>query len=150
MASRVGAHARRGLAEALRAAGFERPEVETRRGWSSWTIRQAEASQGRAPTASLSHPTRREAPQIGSPRRSEHVAAAPTEPAGTYRAADDRQAELLATLTAHGRLTRRDLQRRLGWSRSTLRDVLRAAVNAGAVRALAEDPRSPFQAYEAA
>ena len=65
-----------------------------------------------------------------------------------YRSADDRQAELLQVLCNHGRLSRRQLQEQLGWTRSTLRDVLRAAVEAGNVAKLAPHPRSPFQVYE--
>ena len=70
----------------------------------------------------------------------------PMQPEG-YRTTDDRIAELVHVLGNAGRLPRRELQRRLGWSRSTLRNVLEAAVDAGLIRTLAAHPRSPFQTY---
>ena len=39
--------------------------------------------------------------------------------------------ELVQALRSQGRMSRRQLQERLGWTRSTVRDVLRAAVEAG-------------------
>lgn len=61
-----------------------------------------------------------------------------------------REAAVLSLLADGHAWTRRDLDARLGWSRSTLRTVLEGLVDAGRVRADAASPRSPFQAYRAA
>ncbi len=54
-------------------------------------------------------------------------------------------------LLADGRAwSRRELDARLGWSRSTLRNVLEGLVEAGRVVPEAPSPRSPLQAYRAA
>lgn len=65
------------------------------------------------------------------------------------RPATARQSELVRALRELGPCRRRDLQEHLGWSRSTLRNVLRAAVEADEVTKHAEHSRSPFQVYEA-
>ncbi len=58
----------------------------------------------------------------------------------------ERQAEIVEILRREGQLSRRDLQEELGWSRSTLRDVLADLVQEAVVRPLAP-PRSPHQRY---
>ncbi|HMV66463.1 MAG TPA: hypothetical protein PKA64_06400 [Myxococcota bacterium] len=57
---------------------------------------------------------------------------------------------MLALLTDGRAWTRRELDARLGWSRSTMRTVLESLVDAGRVTSEASSPRSPFQAYRAA
>lgn len=89
-------------------------------------------------------------PVVASLPRPEPARPVPTQVAEGHRSAKDRQAELVQTLRRQGRMSRRQLQERLGWTRSTLRDVLRAAVEAGIVSKLAPHPRSPFQVYEVA
>jgi DNA-binding IclR family transcriptional regulator len=64
------------------------------------------------------------------------------------RSTDDRVAEVAALLGAHRRLSTKEIIAALGWSRSTTRRVLEAAVADGAVRATAPSPRSPEQSYE--
>lgn len=61
-----------------------------------------------------------------------------------------REAAVLALLADGNAWTRRDLDARLGWSRSTLRAVLEGLVDARRVRADEASPRSPFQAYRVA
>jgi len=90
-------------------------------------------------------PAREEPPKQKRPPP--EVPRLPMQPEG-YRTTDDRIAELVQVLGNAGRLPRRELQRRLGWSRSTLRNVLEAAVDAGLIRTLAAHPRSPFQTYK--
>ena len=57
-----------------------------------------------------------------------------------------REQEVLALLRGQSRTTREMLER-LGWSRSTLRDVLTRLVQSGHVVRSAENPRSPEQSY---
>lgn len=64
-------------------------------------------------------------------------------------ALEDRCARLLAVVRREGSVARRDLQVELGWSRSTLRDVLRHLVEQGQLAPSAES-RSPFQRYRLA
>ena len=64
------------------------------------------------------------------------------------RSAEDRQSELVQVLGESGPASRQWLQRRLGWSRSTLRNVLSTAVEQGRIQALAAAPRSPAQLYQ--
>lgn len=60
-----------------------------------------------------------------------------------------REAEVLALLADGQSWARRDLDARLGWSRSTMRRVLEGLVREGRVVNEAASPRSPHQAYRA-
>lgn len=63
---------------------------------------------------------------VPEPRQVQKMAARWAGAASTsrHRSAEVRQEELVQILTERGRMPRRVLQRRLGWSRSTLRNVL--------------------------
>jgi hypothetical protein len=60
---------------------------------------------------------------------------------------ETRQSQVLALLADGRSWSRRELDAQLGWSRSTLRNVLEALVHSGLVRTDASSPRSPHQAY---
>jgi len=64
-----------------------------------------------------------------------------------YRSLEDRQQDVLDLLVEGGQQTRRQLQASLGWSRSTLRNVLEALIAEGRVMPSAEPVRSPFRTY---
>ena len=68
-------------------------------------------------------------------------------PTDAHQPRSAREAAVLALLADGNVWSRRDLDTRLGWSRSTLRTVLEHLVRAGMVTAEAPSPRSPFQAY---
>lgn len=72
-----------------------------------------------------------------------------SEPA-PHVALPSREAEVLALLADGQPWTRRDLDARLGWSRSTMRRVLEGLVRDGRVVNEVASPRSPHQAYRAA
>lgn len=64
-----------------------------------------------------------------------------------YRSLEDRQQEVIDLLVEGGQQTRRQLQTALGWSRSTLRNVLESLTADGRVMPSAEPVRSPFRTY---
>jgi uncharacterized membrane protein len=74
----------------------------------------------------------------------------PTSEPTTHVALPSREAEVLALLADGQSWTRRNLDTRLGWSRSTMRRVLEGLVRDGRVVNEAASPRSPHQAYRAA
>ncbi len=151
------------LRRALSAWGVRGPRMSLEGGWTVLRATLAPRSEvrPRAPAPQIdpveaTRPTTQRAapaPAVADDAPADPVFPPPDAPAdrpGGHRSAKDRLAELVETLEDAGRMTRRDLQRRLGWSRSTLRNVLRAAVDGGRVLALAPSPRSPFQVYAAA
>lgn len=96
------------------------------------------------------------APRVGpaAPEPAPAPVAKPTpvparEPAPLV-ALPSREAEVLALLADGQPWTRRDLDARLGWSRSTMRRVLEGLVRDGRVVNEAASSRSPHQAYRAA
>jgi len=64
-----------------------------------------------------------------------------------YRSLEDRQRDVVDLLVEGGQQTRRQLQSALGWSRSTLRNVLESLIAEGKVMPSAEPVRSPFRTY---
>lgn len=66
-------------------------------------------------------------------------------------APDERARQVLALLRERGvPTTRQEIEEALGWSRSTLRDVLSALVRQGIIEGSASSSRSPRQAYSLA
>ncbi len=59
----------------------------------------------------------------------------------------DREAAVLALLDTLGQVTSRDVIERLGWTRSTTRDVIARMAATGRIASTAASVRSPFQAY---
>ena len=75
-------------------------------------------------------------------------AARPLVRSSEFRSQEDREQELLGVLRARGgELSRLELQRALGWPRSTLRKVLAVAVRDGVIERTARVARSPGQSY---
>ncbi|MEZ4240354.1 MAG: hypothetical protein R3F59_30215 [Myxococcota bacterium] len=74
----------------------------------------------------------------------------PTDGPTTHQPRSAREAAVLDLLADGRAWSRRELDARLRWSRSTLRNVLEGLVEAGRVVTEAPSPRSPFQAYRAA
>jgi hypothetical protein len=72
------------------------------------------------------------------------------EPTALPQPREHREAAVLALLADGRSRSRRALDAELGWSRSTLRNVLEALVKSGRVVTEASSPRSPHQAYRAA
>jgi len=140
--------------KALRRAGARLIGIEVEEDWTAMRVKLAArkevaGEQVMRPMVSRPGPSPVSTEPVLKPRQVEKTAALVAQPApGKHRSAEDRQDELVQILTERGRMPRRVLQRRLGWSRSTLRNVLRAAVEAGKVLALAPSPRSPFQVYQ--
>lgn len=79
----------------------------------------------------------------------------PSEPTAiamtcTPQPRERREAAVLALLADGRSWTRRALDEQLGWSRSTLRNILEALVTSGRIVTEVSSPRSPHQAYRAA
>ena len=89
-------------------------------------------------------------------RRPPEPSRVPTAPAriggssSARQAASSRAVKVVAVLRDHGPLSTKQLQERLGWSRSTMRDVLASLVDQAEVVRTATSPRSPAQRYDVA